>query len=123
MFERYTQKARRVVYFARESAKAYGSLYIATEHLLLGLIKEDRALVRRFARKGIKEIRTQIDAQVTRSEPIAITALPLTSEAKYVLSLAADSADRMGDRRIGPKHLLLGILRAENCIAARIITS
>jgi ATP-dependent Clp protease ATP-binding subunit ClpC len=123
MFERYTEKARRVIFFARYNANSYGSPYLETEHLLLGLMKENRALVKRFAQKDAKEIRTEVEKQVTRREPVATsTHIPLTNETKDVLLLAVDSADRLGEHRVAPKHLLLGILRVENCGAARILT-
>jgi ATP-dependent Clp protease ATP-binding subunit ClpC len=77
MFERYTEKARRVIFFARYEASQYGSPYIETEHLLLGLLREDRALAKRFLGESSVEpgIRTEIEGQITQRE------LPTTREA------------------------------------------
>jgi ATP-dependent Clp protease ATP-binding subunit ClpC len=123
MFERYSESARRVIYFSRSSANALGSSYIDTEHLLLGLLKENGSLVKRFAQRRIKEVRAEIEKQITCGKPLpASTNLLLTNETKVALMLATDSADRAGARRVGPKHILLGILRTEECGAARILT-
>jgi len=71
MFERYTERARRVVFFARYEASNYGSRYIETEHLLLGLLREDRALAARLAKDGIvgPEIRSEIEKRITATVP------------------------------------------------------
>jgi len=67
VFERYTEKARRVIFFARYEASQYGSPYIETEHLLLGLMREDKALANRFLRQqgSIESIRKEIEARIT----------------------------------------------------------
>ncbi len=73
MFERYTEKARRVIFFARYEASQYGSPYIETEHLLLGLMREDKALANRFLRQqgSIESIRKEIEARITIRERIS----------------------------------------------------
>src|ERR1700741_1393799 len=104
MFERYTEKARRVILFARYEASQYGSPYIETEHLLLGLLREDRAFALRLlgevnAEKGI---RSEIERHITSREPISTSVeVPLTSESKRVLNLAGEEADGLGHRHIG----------------------
>jgi ATP-dependent Clp protease ATP-binding subunit ClpA len=126
MFERYTEKSRRVIFFARYEASNYGSKYIETEHLLLGILREDRALTARLARDGIveREIRSEIEKRVTRGEPFPPSVeVPLSQEGKNVLNLAADAADQMSHRMIETEHLLLGILRVENCLAAQILVA
>ena len=124
MFERYSEKARRAIFFARYEASEYGSPYIETEHILLGLLREDSALVNRLAKDGISKsrIREQIDKQTVRRERISTSVeIPLTDECKRVLRLAAESADRLKHRSVEPEHLLLGILRVENCLAAQLL--
>src|SRR2546427_2539949 len=124
VFERYTEKARRVIFFARYEASQYGSPYIETEHLLLGLMREDKALANRFLRQqgSIESIRKEIEARITIRERISTSVeVPLSAECKRILNMAAEEAERLGDKHIGTEHLLLGILREEQCLAARIL--
>lgn len=124
MFERYTEKARRVIFFARYEASQFGSPYIETEHLLLGLLRADKALVDRFlrAQASAESIRKQIEAHATMREKIATSVdLPLSNEGKRVLAYAAEEAERQGRKHIGPEHLLLGLLREDKCSAAQIL--
>jgi hypothetical protein len=124
MFERLTPKARRVVFFARYEASAYGSPYIETEHLLLGLLREDTALAKMFlGQRGIQaEIRAEIEQHITRKERIATTVeIPLTADCKKVLNVAAEESERLGHRHIGTEHFLLGLLGAEGSLAARLL--
>jgi hypothetical protein len=124
MFERYTEKARRVIFFARYEASQFGSPYIEIEHLLFGLFREDPALVSRFvgSAKIAAEIRTEIENQLTRGERISTSVeVPLTHECKKVLALAAEEADRLCQRYVGTQHLLLGILRLEGSLPARLL--
>ncbi len=104
MFERYTEKARRAIFFARYEASQYGSPYIETEHLLLGLLREDRALAKRFLGEVNSEegIRAEIERHTTSRERISTSVeVPLTLESKKILNLAAEEADRPGHRHIG----------------------
>src|SRR6266446_5577344 len=106
MFERYTEKARRVIFFARYEASQFGSPYIETEHLLLGLLREDKALANRFLRShaAVESIRKQIEGHTTIREKVSTSVdLPLSHE------------------HIGTEHLLLGLLREEKCFAAEIL--
>ncbi|QOY86970.1 ATP-dependent Clp protease ATP-binding subunit [Paludibaculum fermentans] len=124
MFERYTEKARRVIFFARYEASQFGSPYIETEHLLLGLLREDKPLANRFLRSqaNIESIRKQIEAQTTVREKVSTSVdLPLSTECKHVLAYAAEEAERLGHKHIGTEHLLLGLLREEKCFAAEIL--
>ena len=124
MFERYTEKARRVIFFARYEASQFGSPYIETEHLLLGLLREDKALTNRFLRShaSIESIRKQIEAHTTIREKVSTSVdLPLSNECKRVLAFAAEEAERLGHKHIGTEHLLLGLLREEKCFAAEIL--
>src|SRR3979411_3295310 len=124
MFERYTEKARRVIFFARYEASQFGSPYIETEHLLLGLLREDKALTNRFLRSpsNIESIRKQIEGHTTIREKVSTSVdLPLSNECKRVLAYAAEEAERLSHKHIGTEHLLLGLLREEKCFAAEIL--
>src|ERR1700753_3619781 len=121
MFERYTEKARRVIFFARYEASQFGSPCIETEHLLLGLLREDKALANRFLRSSasVESIRKQIDAHTTPREKVSTSVdLPLSHECKRVLAYGAEEAERLNHKHIGTEHLLLGLLREEKCFAA-----
>ena len=125
MFERYTEKARRVIFFARYEASQFGSPYIETEHLLLGLLREDKALTNRFLRShaSVESIRKQIEQHTTIREKVSTSVdLPLSNECKRVLAYAAEEAERLSHKHIGTEHLLLGLLREEKCFAAEILT-
>ena len=124
MFERYTEKARRVIFFARYEASQFGSPYIETEHLLLGLPREDKALTNRFLRShaSVESIRKQIEGHTTIREKVSTSVdLPLSNECKRVLAYAAEEAERLSHKHIGTEHLLLGLLREEKCFAAEIL--
>jgi ATP-dependent Clp protease ATP-binding subunit ClpC len=113
MFERYTEKARRVVFFARYEASQFGGQYIDSSHLLLGLLREDRPLLAGLVRRdelfenaavllGLEESAEKVSTSVD---------IPLSHEAKRVLAYAAEEAERLGHSYIGTSHLLLGLLR------------
>jgi ATP-dependent Clp protease ATP-binding subunit ClpC len=124
MFERYTEKARRVIFFARYEASQFGSPYIETEHLLLGLLREDKALTNRFLRShaSIESIRKQIEGRTTMREKVSTSVdLPLSQECKRVLAYAAEEAEHLSHKHIGTEHLLLGLLREEKSFAAEIL--
>ena len=124
MFERYTEKARRVIFFARYEASQFGSPYIESEHLLLGLLREDKALANRFLRShaAIESIRKQVEAHTTVREKVSTSVdLPLSHECKRVLAYGAEEAERLNHKHIGTEHLLLGLLREEKCFASEIL--
>jgi ATP-dependent Clp protease ATP-binding subunit ClpA len=124
MFERYTERARRVIFFARYEAAQFGSTTIETEHFLLGLIREDKNLTNRFLRNlsAIESIRREIEARTTIREKVSTSFdLPLSSECKRILAYAAEEAERLNHQHIGTEHLLLGILREEGSVAAEIL--
>src|SRR3970040_619405 len=116
MFERYTEKARRVIFFARYEASQFGSPYIAPEHLLWGLLREDKALANRFLRShaAVESIRKQIEGHTAIREKVSTSVdLPLSHECKRVLAYAAAEAERARHKHIRTQDLLLGLLRAE----------
>jgi hypothetical protein len=124
MFQRYTEKARRAVSFARDEARQFGSRYIETEHLLLGILREDKDLADRFLRSHalVESIREQVERHTKVCEKVS-TSLdsPLSNECKRVLAYAAEEAERLFHKHIGTEHLLLGLLREEKCVAAQIL--
>jgi ATP-dependent Clp protease ATP-binding subunit ClpC len=125
MFERYTEKARRVIFFARYEASQVGSQAIDAEHILLGLLREDKQLTQRFfqtPRDAVESIRKEIETRSPINEKVSPSVdLPLSTSAKRVLRNAADESQRLGHRHIGTEHLLLGIMREENSPAAQIL--
>src|ERR1700746_2428989 len=124
MFERYTEKARRVIFFARYEASQFWSPYIETDHLLLGLLREDKALTNRFLRShaSVESIRKQIEGHTTVREKTSTSVdLPLSTECTRVLAYAAEEAERLAHKHVGTEHLLLGLLREEKCFAAGML--
>lgn len=124
MFERYTEKARRVIFFGRYEASQLGSPYIETEHLLLGIFREDRVLVHHFIRSEavLKEIHKEIEKYADASKKGSTTVdLPLSNECKRILAYAAEEAERLSHKHLGTEHVLLGILREEKCFAAELL--
>ena len=122
MFERYTEKARRTIFFARYEASQFGSPYIETEHLLLGLLRENRELLRLLPAGAGDSIRQQIEAHTLMRESVSTSVdLPLSNEGKRVLAYGAEEAERLGHRHIGTEHLFLGLFREQGCFAAAIL--
>src|SRR6266850_2546629 len=125
MFERYTEKARRVIFFARYEASQFGAPAIEPEHLLLGLMREDKTLTGRFfprAQITIESMRREIEGRTLLRERIPTSVeLPLAPETKRVLHYSHEESDRLQHRHIGTEHLLLGLLREERSMAAQIL--
>ena len=124
MFERYTEPARRVIFFARYEASQFGSATIESEHFLLGLFREDEEGLQRFlpASATIEEIRRQIQGQVPVHEKTSTSIdIPLSDECKQILSHTAEESMELGHSYIHTSHLLLGVLGEENCLAAKIL--
>ena len=126
MFERYTERARRVLFFARYEASQLGSISIETEHLLLGLIREGKGLTSRiFARShlSLESIRKEIEGRTVFREKVSTSVeIPFSTETKRVLQYSAEEADRLLHNYIGTEHLLLGILREDRSVGASILT-
>jgi ATP-dependent Clp protease ATP-binding subunit ClpC len=125
MFDKYTEKARRVIFFARYEASQFGSPYIDTEHVLLGILREDKALTNRFLRShsSVESIRRQIKGLTIVREAVSTSVdLPLSADCERVLAYAAEEAEGLGHKHIGTEHLLLGLLREEKVFGRRAIT-
>jgi len=125
MFERYTERARRVLFFTRYEASQLGSVSIEPEHLLLGLIREGKGLTARIfarARLPLEELRKEIEGRVARREIVPTSVeIPFSTETKRILHHAAEEADRLHHAHIGTEHLLLGVLREDRSGAAAIL--
>jgi uncharacterized protein YbbC (DUF1343 family) len=124
MFERYTEKARRVIFFARYEASQFGAPAIEPEHLLLGLMREDKTLMSRFfpLTLSVEAIRREIEGRtILREKTSTSVELPLAPETKRVLAYAHEESDRLQHRHIGTEHLLLGLLREDRSMAAEIL--
>jgi enamine deaminase RidA (YjgF/YER057c/UK114 family) len=125
MFERYTERARRALFFARYEASQLGSTSMAPEHLLLGLIREPKGvtgLVFTRSRLSLDLIRKEIERRTIFQQAIPTSVeLPFSAGLKQVLQFAATEADRLHHDYIGTEHLLLGILREERSVAASVL--
>ena len=126
MFEKFNEKARRALFFARYEASKLGSRVIESEHVLLGILREGEETVaelfRRFHAKP-EEIRREIEGERVFVERISSTAeLPLSEESKKILAYAAHEAETMLHPAVGSEHLLVGILRVEGSTALRILS-
>ena len=126
MFERYTERARRVIFFARYEASQLGSSAIETEHLLLGLIREGKGLTSRLFGKShlaMEQIRKEVEGRSPYREKVSTSIeIPLSLESKRVLGHAAEEAERMLHNYIGTEHILLGLMREERSVAAAILS-
>lgn len=124
MFERFTQEARRTIFVARYEASNFGSPFIETEHLLLGILQETHRLAKWFPGDSDvgAEVRAEIEKRMFRKERISTSVeIPLSQEGKKVLTLAMETADRLGHDQIDLEHMLIGILRIEGSPAAQIL--
>ena len=127
MFEKYNEKARRALFFARYEASKLGSQVIESEHMLLGILREGEDIIKEiFARFNVKpeEIRREIEGDRIFVERISSTAeLPLSEESKKILAYAAHEAESMLHPYVGTEHLLIGLLRVDGCVAGRLLTA
>jgi ATP-dependent Clp protease ATP-binding subunit ClpC len=126
VFERYTERARRVLFYTRHEAGDMGSVTIGAEHLLLALVQEGQGLTSGlFERSGLSldSLRQEIRARVPVREKIPQSMeIPFNADAKHVLRFAADEADRLKHSYIGTEHLLLGLLSNPGSLAGTILT-
>ncbi len=126
MFGRFTQRAHKVLYLAQEEARRFNYPYVGTEHLLLGLIREGEGVAARaLSAMGIEaeKVRSMVEEMVEKVQGPAPAEMTLTPRAKRVLELAIDEARRMGHNYVGTEHLLLGLIREGEGVAAQVLTS
>jgi len=126
MFERFTERARKVVVRAQDEARFLKQNYIGTEHLLLGLIDEKEGIAAKVLLSlniPIESIRASVMDAVTKGSSESYEHIPFTPRAKKVLELALREALQMGHNYIGTEHILLGLLREGEGVAARVLNS
>ena len=124
MFERFTERARQVVVLAQEEARTLGHSYIGSEHILLGLLREEQGLAARVLESlgvTLERVRAQVERIVSRGDQVSAGQIPFTPRAKRVLELAQREAVSLGHNYIGTEHILLGLARDDDGVAARIL--
>src|SRR3954465_11670109 len=124
MFERFTERARQVVVLAQEEARTLKHNYIGTEHILLGLLREEEGLAARVLESldiTVERVRAQVVRIVGSGEEVTSGQIPFTPRAKKVLELALRAALSLGHNYIGTEHILLGLVRENEGVAARIL--
>ena len=124
MFERFTERARQVVVLAQDEARALKHNYIGTEHLLLGLLREEEGLAARVLESldiTVEEVRAQVARIVGQGDEVTTGQIPFTPRAKKVLELALREALSLGHNYIGTEHILLGLVQEGQGVAARIM--
>ena len=127
MFDRFTDRARKVMNLGRQEAQRLNHDYIGTEHILLGLVQEGSGVAANVLRNldiDLKKIRLELEKFVKSGSPtMTVGQLPFTPRAKRVLELSAEEANNLNHNYIGTEHLLLGLLREQEGYAARVLLS
>jgi ATP-dependent Clp protease ATP-binding subunit ClpC len=124
VFERFTERARQVVVFAQDEARMLRHNYIGTEHILLGLLREEEGLAARVLESldvSLEEVRAQVARIVGQADEVTTGQMPFTPRAKKVLELSLREALELGHDYIGTEHVLLGLIRDNEGVAARIL--
>lgn len=126
MFERYSERSRRVIFFARYEALQYGSSVISPEHILLGLMREDKTIATRFVplrhQLTVDKVRREIEDRIVVRDRMPQTSdLHLASETKRVLFYANEESRQLNSRLVAPEHILLGLVSDERSVAAEIL--
>src|SRR5437016_2283811 len=125
-FDRFTKRARHVLALAQEEAQRFQHNYIGTEHLLLGLVREGEGVAAQVLSNlgvDVNQLRHAVEAIIGRGDRIVLGEIGITPRAKKVIELAADEARRLNHRFIGTEHLLLGLIREGEGIAAGVLES
>ena len=124
MFERFTDRARRVVVLAQEEAKMLNHNYIGTEHLLLGLIHEGEGVAAKSLESldiSLDAVREQVQEIIGQGQQQPTGHIPFTPRAKKVLELSLREALQLGHNYIGTEHILLGLIREGEGVAAQVL--
>ncbi|TDB38490.1 MAG: ATP-dependent Clp protease ATP-binding subunit [Actinobacteria bacterium] len=124
MFERFTEKARRVVVYAQEEARMLNQNYIGTEHLLLGLIREQDGIAAKALESlsiSLEDVHQQVEELIGRGTYVPTGHIPFTPRAKKVLELSLREALQLGHTYIGTEHILLGLIREGEGVAAQVL--
>ena len=125
-FDKFTERARRVLTLAQEEAQRLNHNYIGTEHILLGLVREEDGVAAKvLANLGVElnKVRSAVEFIIGRGERSTTGEIGLTPRAKKVIELAIDEARQLGHNYIGTEHLLLGLLREGEGVAAGVLES
>jgi ATP-dependent Clp protease ATP-binding subunit ClpA len=124
MFERFTDRARRVVVLAQEEARTLNHNYIGTEHILLGLLREDEGVAAQALKAlgiSLETVRQQVEEIIGQGEQAPSGHIPFTPRAKKVLELSLREALQLGHNYIGTEHILLGLIREGHGVAAQVL--
>jgi ATP-dependent Clp protease ATP-binding subunit ClpC len=124
MFERFTERARQVVVLAQAEAKAFKHNYIGTEHLLLGLLREEEGLAARVLESldiELDEVRAQVVRIVGEGDEVVAGQIPFTPRAKKILEWSLREALELGHNYIGTEHVLLGLMRENEGVAVEVL--
>src|SRR6516165_2585818 len=125
-FDKFTERARKVLTLAQEEATRFNHNYIGTEHLLLGLVREGEGVAAKvLSNLGVElnKVRSAVEFIIGRGDRIVLGEIGLTPRAKKVIELAVDEARRLNHHYIGTEHLLLGLVREGEGIAAGVLES
>src|SRR5438128_10314574 len=125
-FDKFTERARKVLRLSQEEVQRFQHNYIGTEHLLLGLVREGEGVAAKVLTKlgvELREVQNAVEFIIGRGDRIVLGEIGLTPRAKKVIELAVDEARRMNHRYIGTEHLLLGLIREGEGIAAGVLES
>ena len=127
MFDRFTDRAKKVMNLARQEAQRFNHEYLGTEHILLGLVQEGSGVAANVLRNmqiDLAKIRTEVEKLVkTGPSMVTMGQLPFTPRAKKVLELSMEEAGNLGHNYIGTEHLLLGLIKENEGIAAKVLTN
>ena len=124
MFERFTERARQVVVLAQDEARRLRHNYIGTEHLLLGLLREEEGLAARVLESlgvALDDVRSQVARIIGQGDEVATGMIPFTPRAKRVLELSLRESKAIGHNYVGTEHILLGLARENEGVASRVL--
>src|SRR4051812_28216578 len=125
MYERFTDRARKVMQLANQEAQRFNHEYIGTEHILLGLVKEGSGVAANVLKNldiDLRKIRLEVETMVQSGPPCYVGGkLPHTPKVKQVISHAIDEARKLNHNYVGTEHVLLGLLREDEGVAAQVL--
>jgi len=126
MWQRFTERARKVVFYSQEEAQKNGDGYVSTEHLLLGLLRESGTVAARVIERlgfSVNQVRMEVEKQLPRGEVREHQDMTLTPRAKRIIDLSYDEARLLNNNYIGTEHLLLGLIREGDGLGGRVLIS
>ncbi|MFZ5591118.1 MAG: Clp protease N-terminal domain-containing protein, partial [Bacillota bacterium] len=126
MYSRFTQRAQKVLHLAQEEAVRLGSPFVGTEHILLGLLREGEGVAARALQAlqvDIEKVRQHVEQMVEKGQPVQVERVMITPRGKRVLELAVEESRRLGHNYVGTEHLLLGLIREGEGVAAQVLAN